>query len=392
MSYPDTITRDTNLNLNETQQVMRDKATWHHFIKAAPRMKDDDEYIFNSDLTVPWLQAVRHILILAAGDLLALVVVIFHITEFFPPTWPVLWAFDWQCSVHRFFRFVGFNNTVLTMTAIAVDRFYAVKHPVTFRTRITAKRTKVVVGALWVVSNLAAVPTAFMFQSKYGGVGKAVTYPGKINFACKLVTPFGSWFKDFKSIYLNIVLFYLPVIVTAALYVLIVLHVWKNNKFIRSRLGRVPHRNSHWKTAKTLLTVFLVYVSCYILLITYNLLARYAPKVLPPDVKNVGLLLPYVNSCMNPIVYSFTNPSFRDACRTILHCKSSEPLTLTMAETPVKETEGNSSDDPVKYINGGLPHVPPPAVAVIQTDFTLCEKTGDERKEFGLSPHALSFI
>ena len=35
MSYTDTITRDTNLNPNETQQLMRDKATWHHFIKAA---------------------------------------------------------------------------------------------------------------------------------------------------------------------------------------------------------------------------------------------------------------------------------------------------------------------------------------------------------------------
>ena len=29
MNYPDTITRDTNLNQTETHQLMRDKATWH---------------------------------------------------------------------------------------------------------------------------------------------------------------------------------------------------------------------------------------------------------------------------------------------------------------------------------------------------------------------------
>ena len=43
MSYTDTITRDTNLNPNETQQLMRDKATWHHFIKAASTILSKDE-------------------------------------------------------------------------------------------------------------------------------------------------------------------------------------------------------------------------------------------------------------------------------------------------------------------------------------------------------------
>ena len=45
MSYTDTITRDTNLSPNETQQLMRDKATWHYFIKAASTIpsKDDDD-------------------------------------------------------------------------------------------------------------------------------------------------------------------------------------------------------------------------------------------------------------------------------------------------------------------------------------------------------------
>ncbi|XP_022090348.1 somatostatin receptor type 5-like [Acanthaster planci] len=267
--------------------------------------------------------AAIYILSLAAGDILALVVVVFHITEFFPITWPVLWAFDWQCSVHRFFRFVGFNNTVLTMTAIAVDRFYAVRHPVTFKTRFTVRRTRMVVGALWVVTLLVSAPFAVMFRSIYGGNGKAETYPGKLSFACKLVlSSFGDWFVTFKPIYLNVVLFYVPVIVTAALYVIIVLHVWKNNKFVSSQMGRSPHRNSHWKTAKTLLTVFVVYVTCYILFATYNLLAPLAPGLLPPQIKNVGLLLPFVNSCLNPIVYSFINPSFRKTCWETFCCST----------------------------------------------------------------------
>ena len=32
-----------NLNLNDTQQLMRDKATWHQFIKAASTVLSKDE-------------------------------------------------------------------------------------------------------------------------------------------------------------------------------------------------------------------------------------------------------------------------------------------------------------------------------------------------------------
>ncbi|XP_038076701.1 somatostatin receptor type 5-like [Patiria miniata] len=317
--------------------------------------------------------AAIYILSLAAGDILALVVVIFHITEFFPVTWPVLWGHDWQCALHRFFRFVGFNNTVLTMTAIAVDRYYAVRHPVAFKIRFTVKRTRIVIGTLWTLSLAAATPTIFMFQSIFGGSGQAVTYPGKINFACKLVLPFGRWFKDFKAIYLNVVLFYLPVVITAALYVQIVIHVWRNNRFVRARMGRVPHRNSHWKTAKTLLTVFVVYVACYIILITYNLLAPYAPNLLPPQLKNVGLLLPYVNSCMNPIVYSFTNPSFRKACWDATRCR--RLVRSDTSQTDVMKEVNSSADDHYMKTNGEGLHMPPPTISVVVANLYVKDKS-----------------
>ena len=42
MSYPDTITRDTNLNPNETQQLMRDKASMLLLLFRS-RTKDDDD-------------------------------------------------------------------------------------------------------------------------------------------------------------------------------------------------------------------------------------------------------------------------------------------------------------------------------------------------------------
>ena len=57
-----------------------------------------------------------------SGDTLACTVVLFHVTEFYRVTWPLLWRSDIQCAVHRTFRFLGFDVTVFTMVAIAIDR------------------------------------------------------------------------------------------------------------------------------------------------------------------------------------------------------------------------------------------------------------------------------
>ena len=91
-------------------------------------------------------------------------VVLFHVTEFFEVTWPVLWRADAQCQVHRYFRFVAFDLTVFSMVAIAIDRYFAVVHPLRFRLTFSDKRTKIICVAIWVLALAAAIPTPFMFK------------------------------------------------------------------------------------------------------------------------------------------------------------------------------------------------------------------------------------
>ncbi|XP_071485260.1 somatostatin receptor type 2-like [Diadema antillarum] len=267
--------------------------------------------------------AALYILNLAAADITALIVVLFHITEFYPSTWTMLWAYNIQCQIHRCARFVGFNCTVFTMMAIAVDRFFAVKDPVAFKSRFTRRRTKLIIVFIWASAIVAAIPVAFMFESIYGGDGVAVTYTGKLPWACKAIVPFGPWWKDFKPVYLNILLFYVPVIITSIIYVFIFTRVRSSNKFLRSNLvisGRIPEhaRNTHWKTAKTLLCVFVVFIVCFAPFATYHIVQEYFSGSLHPELKNLALLLPYFNSCLNPIVYSFTNKVFWRAVKQIL--------------------------------------------------------------------------
>ncbi|XP_038075523.1 nociceptin receptor-like [Patiria miniata] len=274
--------------------------------------------------------AALYILNLALGDMLALTVVLFHITEFFKVTWPTLWRTDLQCKVHRYFRFVAFDLTVFNMVAIAIDRYFAVVHPLRFRLMFTARRTKVICVVIWVLAFMAAIPTPFMFKAIYNNDTSlgTVTYTGKLPFACKVITPFGPWWPEFKSIYLNIVLFYVPTILTAVIYVIIIVTIKRTIRPLKKTTnGRsadaanvsLHQRFNSWKSARTLLVVFVAYVVCYGFFATYNVLFRYAKGLsVPPELYNLALLLPFANSCMNPIIYSFITASFRKACRELL--------------------------------------------------------------------------
>ncbi len=179
-----------------------------------------------------------------------------------------------------------------------------------------------------------------------------ITYDGKIPFACKVVIPFGPWWPDFKSIYLNIVLFYVPAIATAAIYIIIVVHIRRNAR-PQHNVGQTgitfddtQRRMKSWKSVRSLLMVFAAFLLCYGSFATYNVISMYTvPDSIPAVVYNVCLLIPYANSCMNPIIYSFVNPSFRRACRELL-CRHIRERTLPVPGVP-KDSRDDKLGTPV---------------------------------------------
>ncbi|XP_041480716.1 somatostatin receptor type 4-like [Lytechinus variegatus] len=229
------------------------------------------------------------------------------------------------------------------MMAIAIDRYFAVSSPVLFKAKFTVSRTKFILLFIWLIAFATALPVAFMFESIHSGDGQAISYPGKLPWACKVIVPFGPWWKDFKPVYINILLFYVPVIITAVIYVRIVIHVKRSNSYLKNKLvngAPVPKRfrNTHWKICKSLLCVFLGFIVCFAPFATYNIVQQYFSTALHPELKNLSLLLPYFNSCLNPAIYSFTNDTFWKAVKQII-CRSTSKST-TRASLPSSEMNG----------------------------------------------------
>ncbi|XP_022104246.1 allatostatin-A receptor-like [Acanthaster planci] len=284
--------------------------------------------------------AALYILNLAAGDLfLLLVVVPLHITEYYPSTWPYLWRYDAQCILHRYGRFAGFNLNVFTMVAIAVDRYLAVCHSLVYRAHCTLARTRLCILAVWTLAGVTAAPSSINFAVKYQVGEYIVNYAGKTPLACQTIF-LGSFFLNFKVIYVSMVLFWVPVLATAITYTVVVVYVWRNNRKFSRCTSAGRHLRSHWKAARTLLLVFCVYVLTYVFLATYTVVRQYATVDVSPLVKNVGLLLPYANSCLNPVVYSLVNQNFRRACLQML--------------CPRRQREGSGTSGPSANARAGV--------------------------------------
>ncbi|XP_071510506.1 growth hormone secretagogue receptor type 1-like [Diadema antillarum] len=255
-----------------------------------------------------------HILNLAAGDLFLLVVVAsLHISEFYKQTWFILWRTDAQCVLHRFARFVGFNLTIFEMMTIAIDRYMAVCHPLQFRVHCTTRRTKQKIALLWVVAVIAAIPTCLNYGTKFDVTALRNTYASRSPFACRTLSYFPKWFGEGKISYISIVLFFIPITVTAVIYVIIIIYVRRNNNQFVKMSSQENTRRSHWQTARVLCAVYVVYAACYVLQATHILVQLYARSRVSHHISNAGLLSPLANSSMNPILYLIFNSRFRSA-------------------------------------------------------------------------------
>ncbi|XP_071494077.1 growth hormone secretagogue receptor type 1-like [Diadema antillarum] len=290
-----------------------------------------------------------HILNLAAGDVFLLVIVGgFHITEFYYSTWAILWRTDIQCVLHRFARYVGFNITIFEMMAMAVDRYIAICHPLKFRIYCTTRRTKMKMIATWVGAFLAAIPIPLNIGTKFGESAISAEYRGKTPFACRGLPGFPHWYVVAKLIDVSLVLFILPITLTAITYTVMVFYVRRNNlKFAKVTSTNQENKlRSHWKTARVLLIIFVAYTACYVFSAAHILVQLFDPSnrsTILVLVKNIGLLSPFTNSFMNPVIYFIINPRFRVGLRNLFGLSPSKEQKKSQEKNKPNTDESTSN-------------------------------------------------
>ncbi|XP_047184802.1 trace amine-associated receptor 1-like [Scophthalmus maximus] len=182
-------------------------------------------------------------------------------------------------------------------------RYYAVCQPLTYRSKINAHATVIMIMVSWGISVLIGI-----------GIIIAGFSQGTCEEMCSADVLIANTMGPVFS-------FYLPAIIMLCIYFKIFLVAQKQVNSIQSTKSGATVSRMERKATKTLATVMGVFLLCltpYFLCIVFQPLAYYPPPIPVTETLN---WLALSNSMLNPLIYAFFYSWFRSALRIIISGK-----------------------------------------------------------------------
>ena len=234
------------------------------------------------------------------------------------------------CKIIVFVQGFSLACSVLTLAAIAVNRFFAVFFPL--KMGFGKSASTVVICLIWLASCATASPMLYAM--------KVIKVDGNLQCVEKWTPLFnGESSKKTYTLLLLTLLYALPLGIITVLYTAVVRKVWR-----RQVPGNITSPNQQLelvtkkRVLRMLITVVIVFGLCWFPYYTYLILTFvvYGPDNCSPPtgVVFVGLFLGHANSAINPCIYAIFNKEYRSslmavsrACLPSLH-GSGDPRTL----------------------------------------------------------------
>ncbi|XP_069178673.1 QRFP-like peptide receptor isoform X2 [Procambarus clarkii] len=255
---------------------------------------------------------------LASADLLLILVCVpVKTAKVFAYSWTLGW---FLCKAIHYLQNVSAICSVLTLTAMSMERYYAILFPFRAKYILTVHQAQRMTGLVWVLSVLLSTP--ILFIQVHSRVGVRVE-----SFWCHRNWENAALWRAYET-YMLVVVLAVPTLIMGFAYTAI---GCKLTKVMIERSSLVG-AGSHVVTSRSrdddrdvrqivtmLLVVVVLFIMCWAPMLVTNVLRAwgvlptYDPRPFYKHLYNAVHLLAYFNSCINPIVYGFLSKNFRES-------------------------------------------------------------------------------
>jgi hypothetical protein len=263
-----------------------------------------------------------------------------------PPIWFGGLFGQFLCKVDSFVSGVSQICCVLSMTAIACNRYFAIMFPL--KSPLNANKIKLLIVFIWLCSCAISSPMLYAMQ--------VIEYKGQYH----CLEEWGPTLENaeapkYYTLALFVLMYVIPLTLITYLYTCVIRKVWMrhvpgNVTVANQRLEDVAKK----RVLKMLITVVVAFALCWlpfhIYLMMINFYYGIASCGIPPLVLFLGLLLGHSNSAINPWIYFVFNKDYRRNIKDLCSppCaggtyKSMRLYSHTTRCSTIKSTNGQTS-------------------------------------------------
>ncbi|KAM7423036.1 hypothetical protein PAMA_010867 [Pampus argenteus] len=243
------------------------------------------------------------------------------------------------------------QSSILSLLAIAIDRYLRVKIPTRYSTIVTQRRAYVAVCLCWILSFL----TGLVPMIGWNNHDAQRNLSSSNNIVCRFTTVMR---MDYM-VYFN---FFGWVVVPLSIMITLYGEIFR---VIRRQLNRRAeatcdgerYYRKELKLAKSLSLVVFLFAVCWLPIHIMNCITFFCSDCcIPKFAMYVGIFMSHVNSALNPLVYAFRIEGFRVTLIKITHrcmlCKPTEPTLYPTNKAALTETVDIKPSQRLQNVHG----------------------------------------
>ncbi|XP_076842275.1 neuromedin-K receptor-like [Brachyhypopomus gauderio] len=214
------------------------------------------------------------------------------------------WYFgDAYCKFHNFLPVAAVFASIYSMSAIAVDRYMAIIHPL--KPRFSATITKVVIGCVWGAAVVLAFPLCFYSTTK------AVP----LRTLCHVAWPHSAEDAFMYHIVVAFLVYLLPLVVMGITYTIVGFTLWGGGIPGHSSENYLEQLQAKRKVVKMMVVVVLTFALCWLPYHVYFIVTGLDRSLMKwKSIQQVYLSVLWLamsSTMYNPIIYCCLNSRFR---------------------------------------------------------------------------------